>query len=473
MLQLTNRISILKKNSTIFTNPGSLSQYDLNEGDFDKSYFDNNSNPTPHIYFLNSTGKNYGLRFYFVNSVEIDSSFKNLTKTAKVKLPRNLQFDGIPINKLFNRGDGILIELGYIWKNDNTTFTSLRPMFVGYIVNIGLSTPIELYCEDGMFALKNIQKSINTKVYPDGKLTLTQIIDILFKDNGDYLQVDEIKEPDKTNSDYINPSHKVGDQLYQGSDFQDYIPVLIQKGGNLDIDPFTYSGTNIKSIAEILDELKKKLYIFIYFDDFGNLRFELPYTNISMLGKYQTIYYDEQVIKDNLNFQLEEDVLVKVIFKSKSSKKGLDDKNREIIGTSGGVINPTSSFKSDDTNKDIPSKYPYIGDKDGDSIPVNSAEDMTQQQCNDMGFRVYRSNKYTGFKRGSTITTFGEPVCRVGQSVILDYKDPILREKYKERIGRFAVHAVKRTFDMNGYRQHIELGLRLDSYDDLIKSGKI
>ena len=67
--------------------------------------------------------------FDFVNNVEINTSYENLTDTAKITLPRKLNFDGKPIvvgvTSLFKRGDKVKIELGY--------FPNLRTVFNGYI----------------------------------------------------------------------------------------------------------------------------------------------------------------------------------------------------------------------------------------------------------------------------------------------------------------------------------------------------
>jgi hypothetical protein len=89
--------------------------------------------------------------FDFVNEVEIDNAWDNLTDTAKVVIPYNLNFKGKAIavgsDALFKRGDKIKIELGY----DDV----LKEAFNGYISKVNLSVPITLECEDKMWELKS------------------------------------------------------------------------------------------------------------------------------------------------------------------------------------------------------------------------------------------------------------------------------------------------------------------------------
>lgn len=87
----------------------------------------------------------------FVNDIEIENSYENLTDTAKIILPYNLTFKGKTIavgaDAIFKRGMKIKIELGY----DGV----LKEAFNGYISKVNLSVPIVLECEDRMWILKN------------------------------------------------------------------------------------------------------------------------------------------------------------------------------------------------------------------------------------------------------------------------------------------------------------------------------
>lgn len=88
--------------------------------------------------------------YTFVNDVKIKSTWSQLTDTAKITIPKNIQLEGkdiaIGTNPVFKRGDTVKIELGY---DDN-----LREVFNGYLTKVFLKKPIELECEDKMYALK-------------------------------------------------------------------------------------------------------------------------------------------------------------------------------------------------------------------------------------------------------------------------------------------------------------------------------
>lgn len=90
------------------------------------------------------------LEFDFCESLQIVSSFEDLTDTAKIKFPRKLSLNGKNIflgeTAKFKRGDIVKIEVGYDPK--------LRTVFEGYVNKIGSNIPIEIECEDAMFLLK-------------------------------------------------------------------------------------------------------------------------------------------------------------------------------------------------------------------------------------------------------------------------------------------------------------------------------
>lgn len=110
--------------------------------------------------------------FDFVNDVSIETSYENLTDTAKITIPRKLNFDGKPIavgvDSIFKRGDKVKIELGY--------FPDLRIVFNGYITKVSPKTPIVLECEDNMYLLKTKIISKYSKTNVSLKQLLTDII---------------------------------------------------------------------------------------------------------------------------------------------------------------------------------------------------------------------------------------------------------------------------------------------------------
>ena len=78
----------------------------------------------------------------FVNEVSINQSWKQLTDTAEIRLPRNLKLQKDPIKDVIKKDDKVTIELGY----DNELVTE----FTGFVSEIHPDVPIIIKCEDEM-----------------------------------------------------------------------------------------------------------------------------------------------------------------------------------------------------------------------------------------------------------------------------------------------------------------------------------
>jgi len=107
--------------------------------------------------------------FDFINSMEIESTWQNLTDTGKIALPSNIRLnkqqaaqisavveatlgftpklDQNNLRELLKPGEKVLIQIGY-----DDTFTKV---FDGYVTAIKPSTPIEVSFEDWMYELKS------------------------------------------------------------------------------------------------------------------------------------------------------------------------------------------------------------------------------------------------------------------------------------------------------------------------------
>lgn len=113
--------------------------------------------PICHITFTKENGDKY--EFDFCNSIEVKSSYKNFTDTAKIVLPRKLSFEGKQLftgaSAIFKRGDEVKIEVGY--------FPNKETIFEGYISYVSGSLPVEIECEDKMFLLKQTTVSKYSK----------------------------------------------------------------------------------------------------------------------------------------------------------------------------------------------------------------------------------------------------------------------------------------------------------------------
>jgi hypothetical protein len=115
------------------------------------------------------------LIFDFVNSVEINSSWKDLTSTAVIKLPRKVYtIKNDRLDSLIKRGDKVKIELGY----DDI----LIDEFAGYVTSVKPTYPIEITCDDEMFLYK--KQGVNPKNFPSNST---------IKDVFDYLGIPESK----------------------------------------------------------------------------------------------------------------------------------------------------------------------------------------------------------------------------------------------------------------------------------------
>ncbi len=459
MLILISRITIIKNIST--NTPGKTPVISNN---FTIPYYNsysNTVNPKTQAEIFNNIykqGLDIALQFNYVNDIQITSNFKDLNKTCKIKFPRKLNFDGINLFKtptvltygpatIFGRGDRIIIELGYVndfdYYYDNLSkqfiesefgkqFYPLKTLFKGYITRVGINTPIELECMDQMFGLQQIRTKYPT-INDNGKTTLINLLSRLFdsgknsnNNNGPNYQFD------------LNPSPIFGinSATFQRND--NVIPVIMPNGLNTGL--FTYNTQKEKSIAEILVDLKSKLGLISYFDDFGNLHIELPFMNSNLITNVTQLVFEKQLINyDNMRLINANETPIKIIFSSKSSIPGTPNKDNTLYAN-----NPNENLK-------------YVGDSYGNSITVNGPNDLSQTDLDNYAQILLQAYKYTGYEKGSSFTTFGEPAIHIGQGVYLASIDNALTE----RGGYYFVTGVNRSFGVDGYKQTIEVGISL------------
>lgn len=94
--------------------------------------------------------------FEKITACEIVRDSEALTTTCKLTLPRKVRWKGETSNPI-KRGDRISVWLGY----DG----NLQLAFTGYVLRKGFKVPIEIFCEDEMFMLKQapcVKKSYKT-----------------------------------------------------------------------------------------------------------------------------------------------------------------------------------------------------------------------------------------------------------------------------------------------------------------------
>ena len=228
------------------------------------------------ISITNDLGKK--ITFDFVHSIEIDSSYENLTDTCKIVIPRKLVFEGLDLftgdNPIFKRGDKIEVSLGYV--------PNITKVFIGYIKTVGSNVPTVLECEDGMYQLK--QYTVN---YPSKKA----LDDVISK-----LKVHPATIPLKVKLDEL-------------LDF-----CLTPKGieyeivDNIDLGSFRAINA---TPAMILDKLKSEYGLYSYFK--GDV-LKVGFANDASVTSEASFKMEEVIINsDTLEWQRDEDVRIKCV----------------------------------------------------------------------------------------------------------------------------------------------------------------
>lgn len=161
-------------------------------------------NPICNITFTN--GDQY-LEFPFVTGVEIERSRKNLTTTCKITMPRKMKILNGDINQFFKRGTKVVVKLGYD--------PELRTEFTGYIARVGAKIPVEIFCEDEMW---NLKQNTITKAYK--KVPLKQLIGDIYKGETRLadLNVGDFVIKDQSTAQVLEAVKKYGLQCYFDTD---------------------------------------------------------------------------------------------------------------------------------------------------------------------------------------------------------------------------------------------------------------
>ena len=111
-----------------------------------------------------SAGNTYS--FEYVTDISMRSSWKDLTQTCHIKLPRNVGNYGTGrLDTLIYRGMAVSVAFGYDGAYDFT--------FNGFISKIMPTIPVEIMCEDNMFKYKTLVVAPKSFVQP----TVKQILD--------------------------------------------------------------------------------------------------------------------------------------------------------------------------------------------------------------------------------------------------------------------------------------------------------
>ena len=384
------------------------------------------------IYEKDASGKD--VKKYVINevvNVTLKDSYENLTNTAEVTFPREIEWESpdgktegknmLGVNgSVFNKGDRITILLGYGDK--------LKVMFDGYIVSVIPKTPFTLKCEDKAWILKHnsidyVSEDITHNVY-------NMLSDVILKGTGIL----------------PHPLMRTMDTIELGA-------IEITKG---------------QSSAHILSVWKKRFGLLSFIKD-GYLVVARTFfsTNDDTLltgniTSPPTLYFNERtlgnVVKDNLSFTSIDysDLAVKgtAIARNNSRKEVfvvIDPTNPKttMLLTNKGV-----SVRSVAKGKKAKIKALNIYEKDKDFVKGKAIR--TVQYYNISEAELISRTKSVFFKFTQTgiegsVTTFGDYGLKSAMLVRLqDVYNP-------EKNGAFIVSEVLTKFGTSGYRQTVKM----------------
>lgn len=363
----------------------------------------------------------------FVNEVEINSSWQILTDTCKIILPKKAYVKdeygkrvswfgkstiGTDEPPLIQRGDKIRVELGYnyptIEKPENI---ETNICFDGYISNINPKMPIELECEDRMWQLKQIK--VPNKVYSNKEYSVQSMLQEMLNSNKETLDI----------------------SLVTGSLIGQKIETNIG-------DEFR---TQDDTIGSVLSRLRKEANLNSYFRNVargdGTYKSELRCSGIVYYPsdrEKKVFVFQKNIISDDLEYKKIEDI--------KIGAKCYSINKVELTDTNKNGTNKTKQKRLET----------FVGDKDGEIRTLYFWDIKTEAELKELGERELRKFFYTGFS--GKFETFGLPKVKHGDEVVIE--DTVL----PERNGSYLVKGVRTTFGQGGFRQEIELHLKLSVF---------
>ena len=367
----------------------------------------------------------------FCNEVEINSTWENLTDICKVTMPNKIYFNTEEGSKvtwfganiygdkatspMVLRGDKIKVELGYIYpdyKDPNTDVTEMYTEFVGYITKVSNSVPIVLECEDEMYRLKQIQ--CPTKVW-DGK-------------NGQKNDVGSILT-----------------KILEGTGI-----TVNNSGATLDVGNLR---TGSETVAQLLDSLQRDYRLESYF--------RLSKDGTPELRCAGVVYYPSDRKEHVFHFQ-------KNIVNEDLQYFRLDDQNLGIKAYSTFEVEQNTGTRKDGTpikrKRRLTVTVPD-GFVDGELRTVYFWDVKTEKELKKLATERLNRFYYEGFQ--GSFVAFGLPSVKHGDAAnLIDATKP-------ERNGVYLIKKVVKTFGMNGYRQDIELDLRIDGLSNEIRSNPL
>ncbi|GAA3773627.1 hypothetical protein [Flavobacterium ginsengiterrae] len=415
--------------------------------------------PTPKYY-----------EFTYVKNVEISSSYKSLTDTATIVMPKKVFTDTKSFDlNLFTKANGEEKTIHDFFKVENFIEIFLgydddyKPAFRGYITGVQSDVNAVITCQDAMYAFKKVKAVKNNDVQDK-------------KDNLNFVAVNPA-----ANVDSFNPKTFFEKRIKE-LNLPFKVNALDENLGNIVI-------SRNHSLAQVFEMLKDKgIYTYFKTEITGPV---LTITNNPQQHTANELsgFIDRNFIKSPLAGSLVKKLI----------NEGLNllssQLNKAVQSVAGGfsgrvnlrfryniiedklvVVNESSKNTRTRVEKYFRNSntpiYIELGDPNGqltkthilhsdtDNLPNDPAvfEKTTTQIASELyqyaALRAMQS-KPNGFE--GYILTFGEPFVRPTDKVILE------NAKDKEKNGTFQVEKVERSFGENGYRQKIYLGRRVES----------
>lgn len=381
--------------------------------------------------------RNRTLVYNFANQYETTDSWRSLTNTCQITIPKNVyvrdangklvNLSGTTVNiggfgnnaPLFMKGDQVTVEAGYRFYDgfgNEKLLTST--WFTGFVRNVGSAKPIVLECEDNMFKLKTITA------------------------------------PNKTYSSSTS-METILKELMAGTGF------TVNVTTDTTLGEFS---THNETVAEVLGRLQKDYHFYPYFR--GNeLRVgSFVYLEQDALDSGKKVFrFQRNIISDDLQYTRTDDLELSAVAYSinkielegaltRGGKRRTRHKRLEALvtirnGRTTSYVRPDNSLAAD-----------FAPNVNGERRTLYFWDVQTSDELIKLAEAELKKYYYQGMK--GKFVTFGIPFVRSGDNV--DLMDDIL----PERNGRYKVRSVRYTGGVDGLRQEIELDYLITRLDN-------
>jgi len=375
--------------------------------------------------------------FDFVNSVEVVSTWENLADTAEIVMPQKCyvldkngkQYSWLGKNiggkqdtsPIIMRGDKIEISLGYnyfdVTQGVNKRVTEMNLVFSGYISEVKSKKPITIKCMDNMWKLS--QTLAPNKVWT-GK-TIQEVVEELLKPTG--LKLNTTISGEKL-STKINP------------------PIQSQN----------------QTIAQVLEMIQRNYKFETFFK--GDTLYTGAFRYYTDNVKEHVFRFQDNIISDNLEYVRTDDVVLGIqaqSYEQVAVNTGTRKDGRAKVKTK--RLSCFAVWQFGDVVVYDAKPEGWQGEQRSLNLPATTLDELKYLVKKNAYKLIYQ-----GFK--GEFTTFGLPFVRHGDNIIL--RDTIL----PDRNGTYKAKKNTINFGMNGFRQTIEIDMRVDTLSkDTIDSG--